>query len=257
MKQCIVLSMLIVSLLCCNSKGEKINQAEVLETKSDTINTKRESTLNITEALVLGKFNYKIDTTFIKVNSTYSAKEVYLNKDAYKAFLKMYNAAKSDSIELIILSATRNFEEQKAIWERKWIKYKALEPLERAKKILEYSSMPSTSRHHWGTDIDINSLSNSYFSKGKGLKEYEWLTTHANAFGFYQVYTEKDENRTGYNLERWHWSYLPLASQYLEFYNKRIINDNINGFMGYEQAQEVKVIKEYVNGISKKAKDYK
>ena len=28
--------------------------------------------------------------------------------------------------------------------------------------------------------------------------------------------------RTGYNLEKWHWSYLPLASKYLEFYNKKI-----------------------------------
>ena len=51
--------------------------------------------------------------------------------------------------------------------------------------------MPSTSRHHWGTDIDLNSLNNSYFSSGKGLKEYDWLTTNANHYGFYQVYTDE------------------------------------------------------------------
>jgi LAS superfamily LD-carboxypeptidase LdcB len=117
--------------------------------------------------------------------------------------------------------------------------------------------MPSSSRHHWGTDIDLNSLNNSYFNSGKGLSEYEWLITHANHFGFYQVYTEKNKNRTGYNLEKWHWSYLPLASKYLDFYNKRVINDDINGFEGFQQAQKVKIIKDYVNGIFKNARDYK
>ncbi|NJK84501.1 MAG: M15 family metallopeptidase [Saprospiraceae bacterium] len=43
-------------------------------------------------------------------------------------------------------------------------------PQERALKILKYSSMPGTSRHHWGTDIDLNSFSNSYFEQGEGKK---------------------------------------------------------------------------------------
>jgi LAS superfamily LD-carboxypeptidase LdcB len=169
----------------------------------------------------------------------------------------MLDSAKHSGFELKIISGTRNFEEQKSIWERKWLKYKNLEPLERALKILEYSSMPSSSRHHWGTDIDLNSLNNSYFNSGKGLAEYNWLSTHANSFGFYQVYNEKSKHRTGYNSEKWHWSYLPLASEYLKFYNKRIVNSDINGFSGYEQAQKVKIIKDYVNGISEKARNYK
>ena len=86
-----------------------------------------------------------------------------------------FNKAKRDSIDLKIISGTRNFYEQKAIWNRKWNLYNNLNPIHRAKKILEYSSMPSTSRHHWGTDIDLNSLNNSYFNTGKGLKTYQWL----------------------------------------------------------------------------------
>ena len=35
-----------------------------------------------------------------------------------------------------------------------------------ALQILLYCSMPSTSRHHWGTDIDIHHYNgNSYFSE--------------------------------------------------------------------------------------------
>jgi len=248
----------LVMLLSCNSSDKKISQAEIItEVKIDSVNKIEKPNLNINKAFVLGKFDYKTDSTFVKVSIDHSTKELYLNKQVYNAFLDMHSAANTDGIELKILSGTRNFKSQKAIWERKWEKYKSIEPTERALKILEYSSMPSTSRHHWGTDIDINNLNNSYFNSGKGLKEYQWLKANANSFGFYQVYTNKDDNRTGYNLEKWHWSYLPLASNYLEFYNNNITIDNINGFNGFEQAQKLNVINVYVNGIAQKAKDYK
>ena len=150
-----------------------------------------------------------------------------------------------------IISGTRNFYEQKSIWERKWKKYENLKPNARALKILEYSSMPTSSRHHWGTDMDLNNLNNSYFEKGEGLKIYNWLLKHAKAYGFKQVYTEKTHRRTGYNMEKWHWSYMPLAETYLEFYNANISYADIIDFKGFEQAQELDVIKYYVNGISK------
>ena len=36
----------------------------------------------------------------------------------------MFNHAKFENINLKIISGTRNFSEQKSIWERKWVKYK-------------------------------------------------------------------------------------------------------------------------------------
>ena len=110
--------------------------------------------------------------------------------------------------------------------------------------------MPSTSRHHWGTDLDINSLSNSYFTEGKGKKEYNWLQKNASKFGFYQVYTSKENGRKGYNEEKWHWTYLPLSSKYLNYYNAHISLNDISGFKGSEFAKELNIIKNYVNGIN-------
>ena len=242
--------------LSCNTKPEKIAVAEVLTSPVDTTKTIEKPKLPISKTLVLGKFDYKTDSTFIKVSSEHSSKTLYLNKEVYTSFLEMHKAANTDSIDLIILSGTRNFGEQKAIWERKWKRYSNLEPIDRAKKILEYSSMPSSSRHHWGTDLDLNSLSNSYFSTGKGKAIYDWLNVNANHFGFYQVYTTKDNGRTGYNLEKWHWSYLPLANPYLEFYNSNITIEDIKDFKGSETAKELHIIEDYVNGIYKNAKDY-
>ena len=208
----------------------------------------------ITKNFVLGKFDYKTNDLFQKVNAIYTSKTLYLNKIAYFAFVKMYKKAKADGINLKIISGTRNFNEQKWIWERKWKKLNNLKPVDRAEKILEYSSMPSTSRHHWGTDIDLNSLKNSYFESAEGKKEYKWLLDHANRFGFYQVYTDKADGRTGYNLERWHWSFMPLASKYLNFYNTHINYSDISDFKGFEEAKGLNIIKDYVNGISKKSK---
>lgn len=42
-----------------------------------------------------------------------------------------------------------------------------------------------------------------------------------------------------------------LAETYLEFYNANISYADIIDFKGFEQAQELDVIKYYVNGISK------
>ncbi|WP_282043327.1 M15 family metallopeptidase [Winogradskyella flava] len=257
MKQLLIFIVISLIISSCNTKTKDTAVIDFEEIQKDTIKPTRQiDTLMISRAFVLGKFDYKSDSTFVKVSPEFSTKEIYLNSQVYKAFLQMVDSANKDGIELKILSGTRNFNEQKAIWERKWKRYKDLKPIDRALKILEYSSMPSSSRHHWGTDMDLNSLNNSYFNSGKGFMAYEWLKTHANAFGFYQVYTDKENGRTGYSLEKWHWSYLPLANQYLEFYNSNITYEDINGFEGCQLAKELKIIDTYVNGISKKAKDY-
>ncbi len=109
--------------------------------------------------------------------------------------------------------------------------------------------MPTSSRHHWGTDMDLNNLNNTYFEKGTGLKLYNWLLEHAKTYGFNQVYTSKINGRTGYNMEKWHWSYMPLSEKYLTFYNENISYKDITGFKGSEQAKTIDVIKNYVNGI--------
>lgn len=232
---------------------EKVLVNEAIQ-KAEPISTPIIQDLPLNKNFILGKFSYKKDTSFTKVASIHSTKSLYLNKEVYKAFKKMHTDAAKENINLKIISGTRNFYEQKGIWERKWEKYKALPAIDRAKKILEFSSMPTTSRHHWGTDMDLNNLNNSYFEKGQGKKEYEWLIKNGNNYGFYQVYTYKNTGRTGYNLEKWHWSYLPLANAYLNYYNENIKYKDISGFKGAELASQLTIIKSYVNGISEKAK---
>ncbi len=212
---------------------------------------------------LLGKFEPASHPSFAQLkdaHATGSAKNGYLRKEAYEAFIKMSDAARKEGVVLTIISATRNFEAQKRIWENKWEGRTLVEngtnlttvsdPKERARIILLYSSMPGTSRHHWGTDMDLNSLRNSFFDEGDGLKIYTWLTAHAAKFGFCQPYTSKaDGKRTGYEEERWHWSYLPLSGVFLEEYKKSITYQDITGFAGSEVAKPMDVIKNYVEGV--------
>ncbi len=201
--------------------------------------------------LLCGKIRYKDDKNFLKVPAKYSTKDLYLEKKTFEAFVEMQKAAEKDKIRLVIVSGARNFEQQKVIWERKWNNNTGLVDKERVKKIMQFSSMPMTSRHHWGTDLDINSLENSYFESGKGLKEYQWLVKNAGKFGFCQVYTDKKTTkRTGYEMEKWHWSYMPLARTYLSLYKKLITYKDIEGFPGSKAARDLDVIKNYVYGVT-------
>jgi LAS superfamily LD-carboxypeptidase LdcB len=211
---------------------------------------------------LLGRFDPSTDSRFIQLNSSYaqgSALNGFLRKEAFEAFKKMYEAAKKEGISLVIISATRNFDSQKKIWENKWngktkVEGKDLTTIsdlkKRARLILLYSSMPGSSRHHWGTDMDLNSLDNNYFLKGDGLKIYQWLTTHAGEYGFCQPYSSKANGRTGYEEEKWHWSYLPLSKIFLEEYKKQISYTDINGFEGSKQAPSLKIINDYVDGVA-------
>jgi D-alanyl-D-alanine carboxypeptidase len=212
---------------------------------------------------LLGKFEPSKREDFAPVPSQYNfaGYKIYLRKETLAAFIKMAEAAKKENVDLLLVSADRNFAYQKDIWDKKWegitlVDGKKLPEsipngLERFKKILEYSAVPSTSRHHWGTDIDINMTVPYYFQTEAGKKVYAWLVKNAASFGFCQPYTEKGPARpTGYNEEKWHWSYLPLAKDFTQRYKTLITAGDIKGFDGDEYVKSINLIDDYVLGIN-------
>ena len=208
----------------------------------------------ITPDFLTGKNNYYIDTNFIEIpaNMAYR-KKMYLLKETYNAYNKMYLAAKKDGILLKVISASRTFEEQSWIWEDKWKTNRSKFESENALSlyIMQYSAMPGTSRHHWGTEVDLNSTSESYFTSGYGLKVYNWLSQNAAAYGFCQSYNVKGTGRdTGYNEEMWHWSYYSLANGFLESYKNTVNYSHITGFSGESTARALDVIDNYVMAIN-------
>ena len=205
---------------------------------------------------LLGKFDPAVHPDFVKVGKPYTDRPgMMLRKESFEAFKKMWEAAQKENISLKIISSTRNFGQQKNIWEGKWERFAKSAPLpkDRALKILEFSSMPGSSRHHWGSDIDLNDLNNAAFETGgKYRKVYDWLNEHAHEYGFCQPYTA---GRTqGYHEEKWHWSYSPLSKPFLEEYRKTITEKDITGFKGAELAAEIGIVQYYVAGINENCK---
>ena len=212
---------------------------------------------------LMGKFDPSQREDFVLIPYKYTTfgNKMYLRKETLDAFLKMQDAADEDEIDLKIASATRNFDYQKSIWNNKWTGFTLVNGqnlsksisngLTRFKKILEYSAVPSTSRHHWGTDIDINDANPEYFKTTEGVVVYEWLTKNAWKFGFCQPYILKGNDRpTGYNEEKWHWSYLPLAKDFTQKYKNLIKDEDIKGFFGDKYVLNLNLINDYVLGIN-------
>lgn len=165
-----------------------------------------------------------------------SRKAGTLRREVYEAYDRMRRAARRDGVRLKIVSAWRGFDRQKWIWERKWNAPERAELNDslRALDILRYSSMPGTSRHHWGTDVDLNSVEDEFFERRRGRKIYAWLSANAEQYGFFQPYG--DGRTRGYAVEKWHWSYAPLSRPYLKRYLDSVECSDLSGFEGCETA---------------------
>ncbi len=175
-----------------------------------------------------------------------------LTSSTIEAFLNLKALAKKEiGADLQIISAFRNFEKQKNIWQLKTegkrkvfddydqiVDLSKYTPIEKCFKILRFSALPGLSRHHWGTDIDIfdaNKLSKknvqllpSEWNEGSAFFELgNWLTEkikNKQAYGFFRPYSQ---DLGGIHPEPWHLSFEPESSLYFEQYTSEIFNQHL------------------------------
>jgi LAS superfamily LD-carboxypeptidase LdcB len=196
---------------------------------------------------LIGKENSAI------IGDTYTSK---MHKEAKVAFEKMKVAALKDGINIEVVSAYRSFQKQKSIFENKYkiFTQEGLTPIEAVEKIIEYSTIPGTSRHHWGTDIDIIDANypkpksvlkeGNFYDNGPYCKLKEWMDRHSEFYGFYEVYT-KNPKRKGFKYEPWHFSYAPVSIPMLEAYQKLDIKSILKEekILGHECFTEEFIVK--------------
>ncbi len=191
----------------------------------------------IPSSILLGKKDeeYSILELMGKVDIDLYGKNINLRKEAHDAFLEMKKAAYSSGIDLKIVSSYRSFQKQVQIWERKYDAYTeddAMEPLDAIDKIIEYSTIPGTSRHHWGTDIDVvdgyrkvegNVLNPNKFEEGGPYEDFKnWMDENSEKYGFYLVYNDHPK-RKGFKYEPWHYSYAPISKPMLTAFRRKNI----------------------------------
>lgn len=159
-----------------------------------------------------------------------------LQEEAAQAWAALQVDAREAGFDLVIASSFRSFSRQLAIWNGKVsgqrpvfddrgcrVTMAELQPEQQLHAILRFSAIPGTSRHHWGTDLDIYDaaalpadyvlqLSPAEVAPG-GLFDplHNWLDGRIAAgqsHGFFRPY---GEDRGGVAPERWHLSYAPLS----------------------------------------------
>ena len=157
-----------------------------------------------------------------------------LKQETLNAFENFCAEAKNHGFEPKIESGWRSFERQLLIWNEKVlgkrkILDKASNPINRAclsdlecmKAILLWSALPGTSRHEWGTDIDVIdaaavpegyeaelTVEESFGVFGKFHKWLDFQIESGNSFGFRRVFLPGIGR---VQQEPWHLSYVPEA----------------------------------------------
>ena len=155
--------------------------------------------------------------------------------DVSEAFSELSRRAKQSGFDLRCASGYRSLDRQIAIWNGKFQGSRRVEDdagvaLQRNAfsarhwmyKILRFSALPGTSRHHWGTDCDVYdaaAVAHDYRlqltvteSRTQFGELHRWLDEQIdgdNSCGFFRPYTQ---DRGGVSVEPWHLSYAPLSS---------------------------------------------
>ena len=200
-------------------------------------------------------------------NSRIVSDTILLEKETYSAFIKMKDAAEKDGIIIKLVSGFRDFYRQQMIWNNKYKKFTnefSLDGPTAIKEIIRFSTIPGTSRHHWGTEIDIIDknfenekdllISNKYEEGGIFNSLKKWMDKNSKRFGFYIVYDD-DSNRPGFEYEPWHYTYKPVSDLYqrefLKLNLKSIISKtNVEGKEFINDEFIKKYIDENIMGIS-------
>jgi len=210
-------------------------------------------------AYLLGQFRPDTTRDFVLLPGKLTGGDsAYLRSEAAEALQRMVQAARDAGIRLTVISATRTFRQQRAIWNGKFsgsrrsggrnLARELPDSTERCQAILQYSSAPGTSRHHWGTDVDLNSTDPAYWRTGSGLAALHWLGHNAHKYGFFMAYPPDREQ--GHRYEPWHWSYKPLARLLLRnYYHRHVSDEDLDGFLGAEVVRRLPW-RGYVNGVS-------
>ena len=159
-----------------------------------------------------------------------------MQTEVYEAFERMRAAAAKKGVDIKVVSAHRTYQRQREIWNAKYTSLisKGLSAKDAIQEIITYSTLPGTSRHHWGTDIDVIDnaspqsgdvlLSEKFYGDGPSSALRSWMNQNAEDYGFMEVYTN-DPSRKGFSHEPWHYTYHSLSKAYLEFLINHAISE--------------------------------
>ena len=155
------------------------------------------------ELMLVNKYNY-LDENYKpdnieKISVRYAYDDNYAPKEIVEQYEKMFYAAESAGMNLVISSSYRSFEEQKETYEF----YKQI----KGDNVKNYASLPGYSEHQTGLAFDILKIGvlTDDFDK---TEEFKWLIDNSYKYGFILRYPKDKENITKFDYESWHYRYV-------------------------------------------------
>lgn len=128
-----------------------------------------------------------------------------VDRRIYPNLQAMFDAARSDGLELIVGSGFRTREKQQSLLDQKIADYRAegYGDDEAVALAEAWVALPGTSEHEIGICADIN-------AEGSSTSEevYAWLAENAWQYGFILRYPEDKTDITGVIYEPWHYRYV-------------------------------------------------
>jgi D-alanyl-D-alanine carboxypeptidase len=130
-------------------------------------------------------------------------------------YIKMYNDANRDGVQLIPYSGYRTIARQKQNYERKIRQYQdqGFRYTEACNLAAQIVLPPGCSEHEAGLAMDIVAPGRWSLDEGfADTKEFAWLTEHAQDYGFVLRYPKSKTKITGVDYEPWHWRYVGVSN---------------------------------------------
>lgn len=198
-----------------------INSTLSENSNNDEDESVQASTTKLTKELEL-LMTYKNDTNLILCNKTTLLPDDYIPKNIVESNLPflsyiettklnetvakeakiMFDAAKSDGINLLGASGYRSHQVQINLFNSR-VNAVGKE------QALKYSAPPGGSEHETGYAIDI--VSSDYTKLDSGFENttaFKWLNENAHKYGFILRYPKDKEEITKYSYEPWHYRYV-------------------------------------------------
>lgn len=167
--------------------------------------------------LMLVNKYYKLEQNYIpknlvEIHTKYGRTGQKLEKKTYEQFIKMYQDAYKEGLNLYIISPYRSYTRQNTL-------YQNYTKRDGKKAADTYSARAGYSEHQTGLALDILST-NSTMDNFIQTKEYQWLLKNAYKYGFILRYPKGKEYLTGYMFESWHYRYVgEEAAKYIFEHN--------------------------------------
>ncbi|HSQ42670.1 MAG TPA: M15 family metallopeptidase [Fibrobacteraceae bacterium] len=176
----------------------------------------------------------------------------WLAGNVWTAFQKLCRDARNDHFVLRIESGWRSFDRQLSIWNRKArgelpllnsesrpLEALRLSPEDRMWTILYWSALPGTSRHHWGSDLDVVDAAAippgyevqlvpvEFGDRGPFSRFNVWLQKRIakdQACGFFRPFLD---GAGGVQPEPWHLSHKITAAHFAEGFDAAILRQHL------------------------------